>query len=114
MASHSGIYTIKGGTVFWRCSDYNITPTYNKTIVIRKLKSYIKFIAWVNNYFKSKYIMFINKFAIFKNLMYYSQYISSSDIKYFLVISNKSSLINKLDYYWMNILCILYRKIREN
>jgi hypothetical protein len=98
LGNKNGIITIAGAKVYWRISQYNISPnTIDKTIIIRKLFAQISFAEW------------LLKFAKDNNVQ-----IENEKLKSFLLENNYRWLkyyINKLSCYRINDLLNQYCKV---
>lgn len=98
LGNKNGIITIARAKVYWRISQYNISPnTIDKTIIIRKLFAQISFAEW------------LLKFAKDNNVQ-----IENEKLKSFLLENNYRWLkyyINKLSCYRINDLLNQYCKV---
>lgn len=108
MAQERGIYTIEDGTVYWRCSNYNITPSTNQKVVVRKLKAFMQFLLWTNSFFHSRSVVILNKIIFLKNLFYYSRHLLEPDMNNILDISSKNHIIARYNIGFIKCLYRLY------
>lgn len=97
MSSNRGICTIPDALVFWRQSSVNITPTYDRNVVLRKLSAEVSYWVWIKSFFNDVNINWHIKRMICKHLAFYSQSINNNDVSLFLVKAFKNTLINRFE-----------------
>lgn len=94
-ASDKGIRTISGDFIYWRKSDENITPSKNRDIAIRKIKSEIDYYDWVNKYFNST----LTKqcaYLFVRSLTFYSPFLLRKDAYNIIFYACDRKIIGKL------------------
>lgn len=80
MGFEKGISTINGGYVFWRKSNFNITPKETYELCKRKFKANVEYLNWSNSFFCKHSIGLFNYLLFFKYFYVYSHKLLCSDI----------------------------------
>lgn len=74
----TGMKSIRGAKVLWRCSDQNISPNNSKHIVERKINALISYYQWSKDFFEERNICvrWLNFKSYIKRIMEFRKYVS--------------------------------------
>lgn len=75
---NSGMKTVYGDNVFWRCSTKNISPNVSESIVIRKIAALNSYYRWSCQFFSNKGISLriLNLRTYFRRIKYFKTFVS--------------------------------------
>lgn len=79
----TGMKTIHGDNVFWRCSNQNISPNTSEDIVIRKLNALNNFYKWSVSFFNNKglKLRLLNLYTYYRRIRNFRKYVSQNEVK---------------------------------
>lgn len=96
MGMKNGIHTIKGDFVYWRQSEKNITPNYERTIAKRKFRADVCFFEWAQSFFHyHRKITLVTKWKLFREFFTYSISLNRIDFDEILTIAVEKNIINR-------------------
>lgn len=79
----TGMKTIHGDNVLWRCSNQNISPNTSEDMVVRKLNALNDFYKWSISFFNNKGFKFrlLNLYTYFRRIRSFRKYVSQNEVK---------------------------------
>lgn len=109
MGTQKGIKTINGEYVFWRRSNSNITPNHTKSIVIKKVRTEIMFLKWVNNFYLTSNCRRFNNYIFFRSIFFYSLVLNWKQACSLSNNAHKNCVVN---YFVSVCICIFFPIIK--
>lgn len=93
MGMKKGIKTINNAYVYWRKSNYNITPQLENSIAYRKINIEVLYYDWMNRFFKSNIIKRDNIYFFVRSYVYYSLSLKHSQQKEIIYKAQSKNIV---------------------